>query len=108
MHNPPLIKWTRQHPPSQVIGLATDGVLTRAQQKIKDAELRIHADFCMFHVFISKVEPTNVKIALQHSDWIEAMQAELAEFERNKNNWQMFLQKLYMKQLSLECLLVWE
>ncbi|TLX70168.1 DDE-type integrase/transposase/recombinase [Labilibacter sediminis] len=84
MHNPPLVKWTRQHPPNQVIGNATDGVLTRAQQKLKDAELRIHADFCMFHVFISKIEPTNVKMALQHSDWIEAMQAELAEFERNK------------------------
>ncbi|KAI3723846.1 hypothetical protein L2E82_35607 [Cichorium intybus] len=30
------------------------------------------------------VEPKNVKDAFQHSDWVEAMQSELADFERNK------------------------
>ena len=38
----------------------------------------------MFHVFISKIEPKTVKIAMEHSDWVVAMQAELSEFERNK------------------------
>lgn len=38
----------------------------------------------MFSAFISKIEPKNVDVALDQSDWVEAMQAELHEFERNK------------------------
>ncbi|KAI3515989.1 hypothetical protein L1887_14896 [Cichorium endivia] len=38
----------------------------------------------MFNVFISKVEPKNGNDAFDHPDWIEAMQLELEEFERNK------------------------
>ena len=56
------------------------GVLTRQQQE--------EAKFCMFHSFISKIEPKNVKIALDHSDWVQAMQDELNEFERN-NVWKL-------------------
>ena len=41
-------------------------------------------EFCMFNSFISKIKPKNVKIALDHSDWVQAMQEELNEFERNK------------------------
>ncbi|KAI3503844.1 hypothetical protein L1887_32298 [Cichorium endivia] len=52
---PPLDKWKRNHPPSLVIGDVRD-----------------------------KVEPKNVRVAFDHPDWIEAMQMELEEFERNK------------------------
>ena len=38
----------------------------------------------MYSSFLSKIEPKNVKIVMDHSDWVEAMQAELSEFERNK------------------------
>ena len=38
----------------------------------------------MFNVFISKIEPKTVKVALEDPDWIFAMQFELAKFERNK------------------------
>ena len=38
----------------------------------------------MFNSFVSKIEPKTVNIALDHSDWVQAMQNELNEFERNK------------------------
>lgn len=38
----------------------------------------------MFNVFISKMEPKTVKVALEYPDWIVAMQSELPKFERNK------------------------
>jgi len=38
----------------------------------------------MLNVFISNIEPKNINDALQHSNWIEAMQAELNEFEMIK------------------------
>ncbi|KAL4578457.1 hypothetical protein LXL04_014580 [Taraxacum kok-saghyz] len=81
---PPMIKWTRDHPKTQIIGNPSDQVLTRAQRKAKDAMLSKHQEFCMYSSFLSKIEPKNVKIAMDDSDWVEAMQAELAEFERNK------------------------
>ena len=81
---PPLEKWTRNHPKEQVIGNQQDGVLTRAQTRAKNEVLNFHQEFCMFNVFISKIEPKTVKVAMEHSDWVVAMQSELAEFERNK------------------------
>ena len=45
-------------------------------------------EFCMFSSFIYKIEPKTVKIALDHSDWLQAMQEELNEFERN-NVWRL-------------------
>jgi len=59
-------------------------VLTRSQVKEKQDALFSKVEFCMFNSFISKIEPKNVKIALDHSDWVQAMQDELNEFERNK------------------------
>lgn len=38
----------------------------------------------MFNVFISKVDTKTLKFALEHHDWVFAMQAELVEFDRNK------------------------
>ncbi|KAI3494512.1 hypothetical protein L1887_40761 [Cichorium endivia] len=81
---PPLDKWTRNHPPSLVIGDVRDKVLTRAQLQQRQLDLDKTSELCMFNVFISKVERENVKDAFDHPDWIEAMQMELEEFERNK------------------------
>ncbi|KAI3493456.1 hypothetical protein L1887_41848 [Cichorium endivia] len=81
---PPLDKWTRNHPPSLVIGDVRYKVLTRAQLQQRKLNLDKTSELCMFNVFISKVEPKNVKDAFDHPDWIEAMQMELEEFERNK------------------------
>ena len=46
--------------------------------------------FCIFNLFISKFFPKNVKIALDHSDWVQEMQEELNEFEQNKV-WRLIL-----------------
>ncbi|KAI3515898.1 hypothetical protein L1887_14803 [Cichorium endivia] len=81
---PPMIKWTKDHPQSQILGESSAGVLTRAQVKEKQAALFSKVEFCMFHSFISKIEPKTVKVALDHADWVQAMQDELNEFERNK------------------------
>ena len=81
---PPLTKWTRDHPVSQIVGDASEKVLTRSQLKAKQTALFSKVEFCMFNSFISKIEPKTVNIALDHSDWVQAMQDELNEFERNK------------------------
>ena len=39
---------------------------------------------CLRHSFISCTEPKKVEEALQDVDWVQAMQEELNEFERNK------------------------
>lgn len=52
-------------------------VLTRAQQKEKQASLNKNQEFCMYSSFISKLEPKNMKIALDHANWLRAMQYEL-------------------------------
>lgn len=38
----------------------------------------------MSQVFISQIEPILVKVALEHLDWVVAMQAKPTEFNRNK------------------------
>ncbi|KAI3505861.1 hypothetical protein L1887_28170 [Cichorium endivia] len=81
---PPMLKWTRDHAQSQIIGETSAGVLTQAQIKEKQTTLFSKMEFCMFHSFISKIEPKTVKVALDHADWVQAMQDELNEFERNK------------------------
>ncbi|KAI3510579.1 hypothetical protein L1887_17687 [Cichorium endivia] len=81
---PPFEKWTRNHPQSLVIGNVRDNVLTRAQLHHRQLDLNKTSELCMFNVFISKVERKNVRDAFDHPDWIEAMQLELEEFERNK------------------------
>ena len=42
------------------------------------------ANFCFFINFLSIIEPKKVEEDLADDDWIEAMQAELTEFESNK------------------------
>ena len=81
---PPLAKWTRDHPKTQVIGEASERVLTRSQIKAKRIALFSQVKFCMFNSFVSKIEPKTVNISLDHSDWVQVMQEELHEFERNR------------------------
>ncbi|KAJ9541842.1 hypothetical protein OSB04_028348 [Centaurea solstitialis] len=73
------IKWTKDHPQTQIIGDLTEGVKTRA-----------NVNYCLFACFISKIEPKKVTEALADPFWVEAMQDELFQFERN-NVWSLNL-----------------
>ena len=77
IYTPPMIRWTKDHPNTQVIGDVKEKVLTRAQLKERRALLNRHQNYVLSHVFISKIEPKNEVLALQHSDWIDAMHMEL-------------------------------
>ena len=81
---PPLTKWTRDHPKTQVIGESNEGVLTRSQLKAKQTTLFSQVEFCMFNSFVSKIKRKTINYALDHSDWVQAMKEELNEFERNR------------------------
>ncbi|CAH1450222.1 unnamed protein product [Lactuca virosa] len=81
---PPLVKWTKDHPKAHIIGESSEKFLTRSQLKAKQTALFSKVEFCMFNSFVSKVEPKTVNVALDHSDWVQAMQDELHEFERNR------------------------
>ncbi|KAJ9544080.1 hypothetical protein OSB04_023787 [Centaurea solstitialis] len=72
---PHAIKWSKDHPQSQIIGDPSEGVKTRE-----------NVNYCLFACFVSKIEPKKVTDALEDPFWIEAMQGELQQFERN-NVW---------------------
>lgn len=64
-HNyPPLVKWMKDHPKTQVIGNPSTDILTFAQKKEMQDLLNINQDYCMLHSFTSKIEPTTMKITL--------------------------------------------
>ncbi|KAJ9557703.1 LOW QUALITY PROTEIN: hypothetical protein OSB04_012317 [Centaurea solstitialis] len=67
---PHAITWTKDHPQSQIIGEPSAGV-------------RATANFCLFSCFVSEIEPKKVAEALVDPFWVEAMQDELLQFERN-------------------------
>ncbi|XP_073120043.1 uncharacterized protein [Henckelia pumila] len=69
----PNYRWSKNHPPKLVIGNPSAPLRTRGQM-INEF---IHA------AFISHIEPKKVEEALLDSNWIEAMQDELNQFERN-------------------------
>ncbi|KAJ9546892.1 hypothetical protein OSB04_019435 [Centaurea solstitialis] len=69
---PHAIKWTKDHPQSQIIGEPSDVVKTRAT-----------ANYCLFSCFVSEIEPKRVAEALAYPFWVKAMQDELLWFERN-------------------------
>ncbi|KAJ9567220.1 hypothetical protein OSB04_003186 [Centaurea solstitialis] len=69
-------KWTKDHPPSQIIGSPSQPVTTRSAKNVEN--------LILFGGFLSEFEPSNVSQALTDPDWVLAMQEELAEFERNK------------------------
>lgn len=81
---PPLIKCTKDHPKTQIHCKSSAGVLTRSQPNAKQDALFSQVEFCMFNSFVSKIEPKTVHAALDHSDWVQAMQNKLYEFERNR------------------------
>lgn len=81
---PSMDRWTRSHPKEQVLSDPQVGIMTRAHTRAKNEVLNVHPKFCMFNVFILKMELKTVKVALEDPDWIVVMQSELAELERNK------------------------
>jgi len=73
--NPPSArKWTKSHTPDLIIGNPDAGVRTRTATSSE----------CLYNSFLSQTEPKKVKEALLDADWVQAMQEELNEFERNK------------------------
>ena len=78
-HSPPetslCIKLHKDHPAEQIVGDYEYGVQTRSKST---------TNLCFFISFLSIIEPKKVEEALADDDCIEAMQAELTEFERNK------------------------
>jgi len=77
-------------------------VLARSQAKEKQDALISKVEFCMFNSCISKIEPKNVKIALDHSDWVQAIRDKLNEFVRNKV-WRLVLAPRDASVLGLKC-----
>ncbi|KAI3692974.1 hypothetical protein L6452_32800 [Arctium lappa] len=73
-HLPRMIKWTKSHPQSQIIGDASDKVQTRSST----------ANFSYYTNFVSIIEPKKISEALKDPNWVEAMQEELLQFERNE------------------------
>ncbi|KAJ9544260.1 hypothetical protein OSB04_023967 [Centaurea solstitialis] len=73
VHPPHTTRWTKDHPLSQVIGDIFEGVKTRAT-----------ANYCLFSCFVSQTEPKKVSDALIDPFWVEAMQDELTQFDRNQ------------------------
>ncbi|KAL8088633.1 hypothetical protein AgCh_038420 [Apium graveolens] len=67
-------KWTKSHTPDLIIGNPDAGVRTRTGT----------SNECLYNSFLSQTEPKKVKETLQDADWVQAMQEELNEFERNK------------------------
>nr|XP_043630031.1 uncharacterized protein LOC122601330 [Erigeron canadensis] len=68
-------KWTRSHPINQIIGDPLSGVKTKRKAT---------GNFCMFVNFVSKMERTEIDETLADPSWVNAMQDELTQFERNK------------------------
>nr|GEZ56250.1 hypothetical protein [Tanacetum cinerariifolium] len=68
-------QWTKDHPLEKVIGEPSRPVLTRNQ-------LRSDGDMCMYALFVSTMEPKNVKEAMTDPAWIDSMQEELLQFKR--------------------------
>ena len=58
----------------QVIGDPIQGVRTKGALK----------ETCEYAVFISQIKPKNFKEAKLEESWINTMQEELGQFERNK------------------------
>jgi len=67
-------KHQKSHPTELIISDIHKGTQTRSQLR----------NFCAFQAFLSTMEPKNHEEALKDADWINAMQEELNEFERNK------------------------
>ncbi|GJR49121.1 retrovirus-related pol polyprotein from transposon TNT 1-94 [Tanacetum coccineum] len=67
--------------PSKQYQVDYDALLTRSMAAKLTA---ISASECLFADFLSEIEPKKVSEALKHLGWIDAMQEELNQFYRNK------------------------
>ena len=65
-------KWTKSHPFELIIGDARDGVKRMSATQNE----------CLYSSFLSQEEPKKVEEALQHADWVLAMQEELNQFKK--------------------------
>ncbi|GKF93446.1 retrovirus-related pol polyprotein from transposon TNT 1-94, partial [Tanacetum coccineum] len=70
-------RWTKDHPIANVIGDPSRSVSTRKQ-------LETDVMWCYFDAFLTSVDTKNFKQAMTEPSWIDAMQAEIHEFERLK------------------------
>ncbi|GKC03837.1 retrovirus-related pol polyprotein from transposon TNT 1-94 [Tanacetum coccineum] len=70
-------RWTKYYPLSQVHGNPSKPVQTRRQ-------LSTDPDMYMFALTVSTAKSKNIKEAMADHAWIEAMQAELHQFDRLK------------------------
>ncbi|GJV86438.1 retrovirus-related pol polyprotein from transposon TNT 1-94 [Tanacetum coccineum] len=89
-------QWTTDHPLEQVTGEPSRPVLTRNQ-------LRIDAEMCIFALYISTMEPSNVKEAMTDASWIESMQEKLNQFKR-LDVWELVPHPDNIKPLTLKWL----
>nr|GFA16393.1 Gag-Pol polyprotein [Tanacetum cinerariifolium] len=70
-----LRKWSKDHPSDNVIGNPSCPLSTRKQ-------LATNSLWCLYNFVLSKVEPKNVKTAMDEACWFRAMQKEIYEFDR--------------------------
>ncbi|GKA48487.1 retrovirus-related pol polyprotein from transposon TNT 1-94, partial [Tanacetum coccineum] len=68
-------KWIKDHPLDNIIGELERPISTRLQ-------LHEQVLFCYYDAFLTSVEPKNYKDALTQACWVESMQEELHEFDR--------------------------
>ncbi|GJT52672.1 retrovirus-related pol polyprotein from transposon TNT 1-94, partial [Tanacetum coccineum] len=64
-----------------IIGDPREGMLIRS---IAANLIGVSASECLFANFLSEIEPKKVSEAMKHPGWIDAMQEELNQFNRNK------------------------
>nr|GEW89574.1 retrovirus-related Pol polyprotein from transposon TNT 1-94 [Tanacetum cinerariifolium] len=68
-------RWKKHHPLEQVHGNPSKPVQTRRQ-------LATDPEMCMFALTVNTAELKNIKEAIPHSAWIEAMQEKLQQFDK--------------------------
>ncbi|GJY74324.1 hypothetical protein Tco_0478755 [Tanacetum coccineum] len=78
-------RWTKDHPIENVIRDPSRSVSTRKQ-------LWTDVLWCYFNAILTSVEPKNFKQAMTEPSWIDAMQEEIHEFERNVIGFQLHAQ----------------
>ncbi|XP_058767895.1 uncharacterized protein LOC131641607 [Vicia villosa] len=71
----PSIRVQKDHPSELIIGDPNSGVVSRSREQVSNS------------CFVSKIEPKNVKEALTDEFWINVMQEELGQFERNESKY---------------------
>ncbi|TYJ99745.1 F5J5.1 [Cucumis melo var. makuwa] len=70
----------KNHPSSSIIGDPSAGITTKRKEKVDYTKMI--ADLC----YVSAIEPTSIENALKDEYWINSMQEELLQFNRN-NVW---------------------